>query len=153
MLFVAALQPPKFIPNRLGRRDRFDSECEQTFHSAKGGFPHGVSIGRPAASGSGCGGVTPVLIIAAILMLPGNRARTTSIGFAGGWLSGIVVATTLFVLLFGLLDTDDGPSTGSAWIKLLIGLALFAVGFRPWRGRDTSSQLRAPFFIHDTKSA
>ena len=79
--------------------------------------------------------VSPVPIIAAILMLLGKRARTTSIGFAAGWLVGIVVATTVFVLLSGLLDSDDGPSTTSSWIKLVIGVALLAVGVRQWRGR------------------
>ncbi|PVY30134.1 GAP family protein [Williamsia muralis] len=80
--------------------------------------------------------VSPIPIIAAILMLLGTRAGSTSIGFAVGWLVGIVAATVVFVLLGGAADsTDDGPSTTSSWIKLVLGLLLLAVGVRQWRAR------------------
>lgn len=83
--------------------------------------------------------VSPIPIIAAILMLLGKHARTTSLGFAGGWLAGIVVATTIFVFLGGAIDSDDGPSTAAAWIKLGLGLLLLAEGVREWRGRTASA--------------
>ncbi|MGK9274005.1 GAP family protein [Williamsia muralis] len=80
--------------------------------------------------------VSPIPIIAAILMLLGTRAGSTSIGFAAGWLVGIVAATVVFVLLGGVADpSDDGPSTTSSWIKLVLGLLLLAVGVRQWRAR------------------
>lgn len=80
--------------------------------------------------------VSPIPIIAAILMLLGTRAGSTSIGFAAGWLVGIVAATVVFVFLGGAADSsDDGPSTTSSWIKLVLGLLLLAVGVRQWRAR------------------
>lgn len=80
--------------------------------------------------------VSPIPIIAAILMLLSKRAGSTSVGFALGWLAGIVVATTIFVLLAGAISTsDDGPSTSSSVIKLVLGVLLLAVGVRQWRGR------------------
>ncbi|PZT95511.1 MAG: hypothetical protein DI630_24185 [Gordonia sp. (in: high G+C Gram-positive bacteria)] len=80
--------------------------------------------------------VSPIPIIAAILMLLGKHARTTSIGFAIGWLVGIVVATVVFVFLGGAIDSDDGPSTAASWIKIALGVLLFAVGVRQWGTRD-----------------
>lgn len=80
--------------------------------------------------------VSPIPIIAAILMLLSKRAGTTSVGFALGWLAGIVVATTIFVALAGTISSsDDGPSTTSSLIKLVLGVLLLAVGVRQWRGR------------------
>ncbi|MFJ6095217.1 GAP family protein [Williamsia muralis] len=80
--------------------------------------------------------ISPVPIIAAILMLLGKRAGSTSLGFALGWLVGIVAATAVFVVLGGAADSsDDSPSATSSWIKLVLGLLLLAVGVRQWRGR------------------
>lgn len=77
--------------------------------------------------------ISPIPIIGAILMLLGKHARTTSIGFAVGWVLGIVIATTIFVFLGGAMG--DSTSTGNAWIKLGLGILLLIVGLRQWRGR------------------
>jgi threonine/homoserine/homoserine lactone efflux protein len=37
-------------------------------------------------------------------------------------------------------NDDAGPSTGSSWVKLLLGLALLAVGVKEWRGRPKPGQ-------------
>lgn len=66
-------------------------------------------------------------------MLLGKHARTTSIGFAVGWVLDIVIATTIFVFLGGTMG--DSTSTGDAWIKLGLGILLLIVGLRRWRGR------------------
>ncbi|ORI25327.1 GAP family protein [Rhodococcus sp. 1168] len=80
--------------------------------------------------------VSPVPIIAAILMLLGKRAGSASISFAVGWIAGIVLATTIFVLLGGAATgSEDDPSTTSSWIKLVIGVLLLGVGIRQWRAR------------------
>ncbi len=55
--------------------------------------------------------VSPIPIIAAILMLLGRHARTTSIGFAIGWLVGIVVAVAVFVALGSAVDLDGSSSS------------------------------------------
>jgi Sap, sulfolipid-1-addressing protein len=83
--------------------------------------------------------VSPIPIIAAILMLLGKHARTTSLGFAAGWLAGIVLATTIFVFLGGAMDSDSGPSTTASWIKVALGVLLLAEGVREWRARTASA--------------
>jgi hypothetical protein len=79
--------------------------------------------------------VSPMPIIAAILMLLSKRAGSTSIGFLIGWILGIIVATVIFTVLAGSLQTGGAPSSSSSWIKIVLGLLLFSVGARQWRKR------------------
>ncbi|WP_092804686.1 GAP family protein [Rhodococcus globerulus] len=79
--------------------------------------------------------ISPIPIIAAILMLLSKRAGSTSIGFALGWLLGIVVATVIFVLLSNQLEKSTDSSAGVSWIKIALGVLLLAFGVKQWRGR------------------
>jgi len=81
--------------------------------------------------------VSPIPIIAAILMLLSPRARGTSIGFLAGWLLGIVVAVVVFTLLASIIpqgDADD-PKPVSGVIKIVLGLGLLLLALRQWRSR------------------
>lgn len=85
--------------------------------------------------------ISPVPIIAAILMLLSKRAGSSSVGFAVGWLVGIVVATTIFLLLAGTLGESGGqPSAAAAWIQLALGVLLLGLGVRNWRGRGGENE-------------
>lgn len=81
--------------------------------------------------------ISPVPIIAVILMLFAPRAGGTSAGFMAGWIAGIVVATTVFLLITGTTDpgTDSKPSATLSWIKLLLGVVVVLLGVRNWRSR------------------
>ena len=54
--------------------------------------------------------ISPIPIIAAILMLLSPRAKTTSVGFLLGWLAGIVNAIVLFTLLSSVLPQRTPPA-------------------------------------------
>ena len=79
--------------------------------------------------------VSPIPIIAAILMLFSKRAGSTSSGFLIGWVMGIVVATAIFTALAGTLQAGGEPSVAASWIKIVLGALLLVVGVRQWRGR------------------
>ena len=79
--------------------------------------------------------ISPIPIIAAILMLFSPRATSTSTGFLLGWILGIVVATAVFTALAGPLKTGGEPSAVASWIKIGLGVLLVLVGIRQWRGR------------------
>ncbi|WP_194421985.1 GAP family protein [Microbacterium abyssi] len=81
--------------------------------------------------------ISPVPIIAAVLMLLSPRARTTSVGFLIGWVLGIVIATTVFVLLSQILPgmTEAGSKPILGVIQLLLGTGMLLLAFRQWRGR------------------
>ena len=57
--------------------------------------------------------ISPVPIVAVILMLMSRQAGRTSVGFLMGWVAGIVVVTTVVLLLVGQAkNTSQGqPST------------------------------------------
>ena len=81
--------------------------------------------------------ISPIPIIAAILMLLSPRARATSVGFMVGWILGIAFAVTLFTLLSSLLpeaDADESkPVAGT--IKIILGLLLLLLAVRQWLRR------------------
>ncbi|MGV9711414.1 GAP family protein [Gordonia sp. NPDC003424] len=82
--------------------------------------------------------VSPIPIIAAILMLLAQNARVTSIAFGLGWLGGIVIATVVFVVVGGAVS-DSGGTSGVSWIKVALGVLLLHLGLRRWRSRDSAS--------------
>ena len=81
--------------------------------------------------------ISPIPIIAAILMLLSPRARATSVGFLAGWVLGIAVAVTVFTLLSSLLPGPDSDASKPVQgiIKIVLGLLLIAVGAKQWQGR------------------
>ncbi|WP_029432252.1 GAP family protein [Blastococcus sp. URHD0036] len=86
--------------------------------------------------------ISPVPIIAVILMLLAPKAGGTSAGFAVGWVLGIAGATTVFLLLAGTLDqgSDAEPSTTVSWIKLVLGVLLLVLAVGQWRGRPAPGE-------------
>jgi hypothetical protein len=52
--------------------------------------------------------ISPIPIIAVILMLLSPRAKGTSLGFMIGWIAGIVVAIVVFTLLSSVIPQDKG---------------------------------------------
>jgi threonine/homoserine/homoserine lactone efflux protein len=88
--------------------------------------------------------ISPVPIIATILMLLAPQARGTSIGFLVGWVAGIVVAVTVFEVIAATAGLDDGSSsssTASSWIKIILGVLLLLVGVRQWRKRPKPGEV------------
>jgi threonine/homoserine/homoserine lactone efflux protein len=101
----------------------------------------GAAIGQTLPLALGIA-ISPIPIIAAILMLLSPKARVTSVGFLIGWLLGIVVAVTVFTLLSAVLpDQDaDSPHPVQGVIQLVLGILLLLVAVRQWRGRPKPGQ-------------
>jgi len=81
--------------------------------------------------------ISPIPIIASILMLMSPRAGKTSIGFLLGWLTGVAVAVVVFTLLANVLPEPDseGGRPAVAIVQLLLGAGLLALSARSWRSR------------------
>ena len=79
--------------------------------------------------------ISPIPIIAAILMLFSGHAGSTSTGYLVGWVLGIVVATGLFTEVSGSVGASEQP-TGVSWVKVGLGAVLMMAGLRQWRGRN-----------------
>ena len=87
--------------------------------------------------------ISPVPVIAVILMLLAPRAGAASAAFGLGWVLGIIVVTVVTLLVAGGADvggTSGAPSTAASWIKLVLGVLLLLVGVRQWRGRPRGDE-------------
>ena len=81
--------------------------------------------------------ISPIPIIAAILMLLSPKARVTSVGFLLGWVIGIIVAVTVFTLLSAILPEADPNAVKpiQGVIQLILGAGLLLLAVKQWRGR------------------
>ena len=85
--------------------------------------------------------ISPIPIIAAILMLLSPRAKRTSVGFLIGWLAGIVVAIVLFTLLSSIIPQETGGSSPVAGvIKIILGALLLFLAIKQWRTRPAEGE-------------
>ena len=85
--------------------------------------------------------ISPIPIIAAILMLLSPRAKSTSVGFLIGWLVGIIAAIVLFTLISSIIPQDSGgPSPVSGVIKIILGLLLLVLAIKQWRTRPAEGE-------------
>ncbi|WP_114854588.1 GAP family protein [Brachybacterium sp. YJGR34] len=86
--------------------------------------------------------ISPIPIIAAILMLLSPKARTTSVGFLIGWIAGIVVAISLFTLLSSVLPEQDPDAAQpiKGVIQLLLGALLFVIAAKQWGKRPQEGE-------------
>jgi hypothetical protein len=80
--------------------------------------------------------ISPVPIIAVILMLFTAKATANSLGFLLGWISGLTVAGAV-VLALGLEGSDGGEAESGGWIKIVIGVLFLLLGGKQWAGRPT----------------
>ena len=86
--------------------------------------------------------ISPVPIVAVLLMLLAPKARGTSAAFMAGWLVGIAGVTTVVLLLAD--DPVAGRSRSSAaasWVELVLGVLLLPLAARQWRSRPKPGEV------------
>ncbi|MFE3227080.1 GAP family protein [Nocardia sp. NPDC059228] len=85
--------------------------------------------------------LSPIPVVAAILMLLSTNAGRASGGFALGWVTGILTVTGLVTAAAasGLMSSAGRPSAAAAAIKIAMGLLLVFIAFRQWRSRKDDS--------------
>jgi|KBSSwiStaDraftv2_1062776.scaffolds.fasta_scaffold215765_2 threonine/homoserine/homoserine lactone efflux protein len=86
--------------------------------------------------------ISPLPIVAVVLMLVTPRARTNGPAFIVGWLLGLAVVGVVFLAIAGPSDaSDDGqPATWVSWLKLILGVLLLFVALKQWRARPPAGQ-------------
>lgn len=87
--------------------------------------------------------ISPIPIIAAILMLLSPRAKGTSVGFLLGWVTGIIVAVTFFTLISQFLPEDDPDASQpvAGIVKLVLGALLILLAVKQWRDRPQADEV------------
>lgn len=81
--------------------------------------------------------ISPIPIIAAILMLLSPKAKGTSVGFLLGWVLGIVVAIVVFTLLGSIIPASDPDASKpiAGTIQIVLGVVLLLLALKQWRSR------------------
>ena len=86
--------------------------------------------------------VSPVPIIAVILMLFGPKARTTGPAFALGWVLALSVVGGVVLVVADTSDvsSEQEPSDVVFAVKLIIGLIFLVLAVRQWSSRPKEGE-------------
>jgi hypothetical protein len=86
--------------------------------------------------------LSPVPIIAVVLMLTTPKARANGPAFVVGWLVGLGVVGAVVLALAGPggASEEGQPAAWVSWLKLLLGLLLVLVAVRQFRGRPREGE-------------
>ena len=90
--------------------------------------------------------LSPVPIIAVVLMLTTARARANGPAFVLGWLVGLGVVGAIVLALAGPggASEEGQPAAWVSWLKLVLGLGLVLVAVRQFRGRPRGDEEAPP---------
>jgi threonine/homoserine/homoserine lactone efflux protein len=94
------------------------------------------AIGQVLSLGVGVA-LSPVPIIAVVLMLGTPRARSNGPAFVLGWVLGLAVVGAIVLAVAGGAgaNEDAEPATWVDILKIVLGVLLALVAVRQWRGR------------------
>ncbi len=85
--------------------------------------------------------LSPIPIIAVILMLGTPRARTDGPAFAAGWIAGMVAVAVVVLVLTSSADTSSTASDGVNWVKVAIGILFFVLAAKQWKARPAKGEV------------
>ncbi len=96
----------------------------------------GQAIGQVLSLGVGVA-LSPVPIIAVVLMLGTPRGRANGPAFVLGWILGLAVVGTIVLFVAGGANASESgePATWVGIVELVLGAALLGLAVRQWRGR------------------
>jgi threonine/homoserine/homoserine lactone efflux protein len=85
--------------------------------------------------------LSPVPIIAVILMLGTPKARSTGLAFAGGWIAGLLIVSILVLLLTaGASDEDSATAATINWFQVIVGVLFLALAVKEWKSRPKEGE-------------
>lgn len=85
--------------------------------------------------------VSPLPIVAVVLMLLSNNARANAFAFVLTWLVAIALLTGIVAFLAGAATgTDEAPPVWVSVVKIVLGALLLLLSVRNWRSRPDEGQ-------------
>jgi hypothetical protein len=81
--------------------------------------------------------LSPIPIIAVVLMLTSHRAKANGPAFVAGWLLGLGIVGAIVLSLAGPAGASKSgsPAAWVSWIKIVLGVLLLLVAARQFRSR------------------
>ena len=90
--------------------------------------------------------VNPPAVIASIMLVASSRGR--AIAFAGGWIAGLLLVGSVVALLGDVTALLGEPSKTRLIAKLVVGIALVALGASQWlKHRSASTEQETPAWM------
>ncbi len=101
----------------------------------------GSAIGQILPTAIGVA-ISPVPIIAVVLLLASPKGKGKALGFLLGWLVGLGVVGVVVLLVADPAgaSTDTGPATWVGWLLVILGALAFLLGIRQFRGRPRGDE-------------
>jgi len=86
--------------------------------------------------------VSPFPIVAMVLILATPRGRVNGPAFIGGWWLGLAIVGAITLSFAGGASGGESgaPPNWVNWLKLVLGLLLFAVAARQWQSRPREGE-------------
>ena len=114
----------------------------------------GQAIGQVLSFGVGVA-LSPVAIIAVVLMLATPDGRVNGLAFMAGWIFGLAAAGTILLLAASGAEASSSgaPQEWVSFVKIALGVLLLLLAARQWRGRpqgDAQPELPAWMKTIDT---
>lgn len=78
--------------------------------------------------------LSPIPIVAVVLVLGSRHARSAGPAFAAGWVAGLAAVATVVVLVLPG-GSGGGEEPGVTWLKLAIGVLFLVMAARQWQKR------------------
>jgi threonine/homoserine/homoserine lactone efflux protein len=101
----------------------------------------GQAIGDllPAAVGIA---ISPIPIIAVVLMLGSARGRVNGPAFVAGWVVGVAGTGGIVLVVAGAVGARDsgGPADWVSWLMLALGAALLFLALKQWQARPRAGE-------------
>ena len=86
--------------------------------------------------------ISPIPIVAIVLMLGTRNAKSDSLAFLVGWLGAMALAGVILLAIAGSADvTENGaPSDSSSTLKVVLGVVLLGLAVKQWRKRPAPGE-------------
>ncbi|WP_406284930.1 GAP family protein [Streptomyces sp. NBC_00209] len=94
----------------------------------------GEAIGAMLTSAVGIA-ISPLPLIAVILMLATPKGRANGIAFTVGWVAGLAAVVAVVVAAGSGLQTEGEKPSWAYWLKLALGALFVLMAWKQWRGR------------------
>ncbi|WP_407319707.1 GAP family protein [Isoptericola halotolerans] len=84
--------------------------------------------------------ISPLPIVAVVLMLVSGRARANAFAFLTGWFVALAVVVALVATLAGAAPESGEAPAWASWLEIVLGAGLLLLAAKSWRGRPRAGE-------------